>query len=223
VLATALVLGAFTFAATWPGFEPKQIAVTGNHRVTREEILAHAAVARRLSMWLQNTSAMAARVASIPYVATVRVRRIPPATIRIAVTERVPFAVIESGEDAVLVDRTLRVLESASGTEALPVFSLQLESALAPGVFVKSRGAVELRTSYDAMAARQLSPVELAYDRYGGLVATLHGGLRLLLGSPADLDQKITLANAIIAQVVGRRRVAAIDLRAPAAPVLIYR
>jgi hypothetical protein len=74
------------------------------------------------------------------------------------------------------------------------------------------------------MAAKRIEPLELSLDRFGGLVVTLPGGLRLLLGSEADLERKLGLAQAILAQLVhDRRRVAAIDLRAPATPVLIYR
>jgi hypothetical protein len=69
-----------------------------------------------------------------------------------------------------------------------------------------------------------MTPVELALDRYGGLVVTVHGGLRLMLGDQSDMERKLTLAGEILKQIVTRRgRVAAIDLRAPSAPVLVYR
>jgi hypothetical protein len=52
----------------------------------------------------------------------------------------------------------------------------------------------------------------------------MRGGLRLLFGSESDMSGKVRLAQAILAQVVGHQsRVAAVDLRAPAAPVLVYR
>ena len=65
----------------------------------------------------------------------------------------------------------------------------------------------------------------LALDRFGGLVVTMRDGrTRCFLAAQNDLGEKLTLADAILKQVVGRqRRVAAIDLRAPAAPVLVYR
>ncbi len=48
--------------------------------------------------------------------------------------------------------------------------------------------------------------------------------MRVLIGQESDLGQKLTLVDAILAQVVrGQRRVAAIDVRAPAAPVVVYR
>jgi DNA-binding transcriptional regulator YdaS (Cro superfamily) len=45
-----------------------------------------------------------------------------------------------------------------------------------------------------------------------------------LLGPQSDLAQKLTLVDAILAQVVhGQRRIAAIDVRAPGTPVVVYR
>jgi len=222
--AVALLAGALAFAAVYPGFEPKRVVVSGNSRVSRQEILARAAVAPHLTIWLQNTGAIAQRVAAIPYIDVVHVRRIPPATIRIVVTERAPFAVVRSGYDAVIVDRTLRVLEPVEDENTLPVLDIGPGIALTPGAVLRSSAAVALRAAYETMASRQMMPAQLALDRYGGLVVTMHSGLRLMLGGQNDLAQKLTLADAIVSQIVTqRRRVAAIDLRAPSAPVLVYR
>ncbi len=81
---------------------------------------------------------------------------------------------------------------------------------------------IELRDACEAMSARRITPRALAFDRYGGLVVTLRDGLRVLFGQESDLGEKVTLVDAILAQVVhGQRRVAAIDVRAPAAPVVV--
>jgi cell division protein FtsQ len=224
VVGAAFALGAIGFAATWPGFNPKRITVRGNHLVARSEILAHAAIAPHESVWLQNTRAMAARIEAIPYIDTATVYRIPPAAVTIAVTERAPFAVLRSGENEAQVDRALRVLTLAVPDDTLPVFAIRSLLELSPGEFVKAHDAVELRKTYEAMVARGMVPAQLEFDRFGGVVATLHGGLRLLLGDDNDLTKKVSLADAILSQVVARqRRVAAIDLRAPATPVLVYR
>jgi cell division protein FtsQ len=221
VIVAAVVL---VFFATYPGFDPQRVSVSGNSRVSRQEILTRAAVAPQTTIWLQNTGAIAQRISAIPYIDKAHVRRIPPATIRIVVTERTPFAQLRSGYDTEVVDRSLRVLEPAATESALPVFNLEPGIDLTPGSFVRSPAAVALRKAFETMVSRQITPVELGFDRYGGLVVTLRGGLRLLLGGQNDLAQKLTLADAILSQIVTRKgRVAAIDLRAPAAPVLVYR
>jgi cell division protein FtsQ len=223
-LGLGLLLALAAAAVTWPGFFPRQIVVSGNHRVTRGEILARAAIAPRLSMWVQNGGTIADRVETIPYVATARIHRIPPGTIRIEVTEREPFALVRSGADVAVVDRSLRVLEPVTSPSDLPIFAVGPGLDLIPGSYLRTSTARELRDAYDEVAAAHIDAAELSLDRFNGLVVTTRDGLRLLLGSGDDLTQKLTLASAIRAQVIGRqRRVAAIDLRAPAAPVLVYR
>jgi cell division septal protein FtsQ len=223
-LCVASVLAGLAFAATWSGFDPKAVDVSGNQRVSRHEILGLAAVTPHESIWLQDPGAIAKRIESIPYIATARVRRVPPAAIRIVVSERVPFAILRSDDDAVIVDRALRVLESATPDANYPVLVLESGVALEPGTFVRRPSALRLREAYDAIEARHIAATELQYDRFGGLVVTIRGGLRLLLGSENDLGQKLILADAILGQIVAhQRRVAAIDVRAPSAPVLVYR
>lgn len=224
VLVSGVGLVLLAVVATWPGFYPKEIVVNGDQRVTRGEILAAAQIAPQVSIWLQNTSAIANRIEAIPYIGIVRVHRAPPGTIRIAVTERVPFAVLRSAVAAAVVDRSLRVLEPVVSADPLPIFDVEPNLDFAPGGYVRTRDAIELRDCYLAIAARQIVPRELRFDRFGGLVVTLRGGVRLLLGAQNDLGPKLTLADAILSQVGDRqRRVAAIDLRAPAAPVVEYR
>jgi cell division septal protein FtsQ len=218
----AVAVGAF--AVAWPGFEPKHVQVTGNRILPRSEILARAAVAGHVNMWLQNTGAMATRIGEIPYVAAVGVYRVPPATILIAVKERTAYAVVRSDERAVLVDRDLRVLQAAPDDSALPRFVLKAGIALEPGRFLTEPSAIAMRDDYDAMIAARVVPVQLAFDKFGGLVATVRGGVRILLGDDADLSKKLVLVDPILAQVVRKqRRVAAVDLREPATPVLVFK
>lgn len=223
-LAGLLAVAAGAFASTWAGFDPKTVEVVGNRRVPTAQILRVAGVSPRVSIWLQNSGAMARRVQSIPYIGGAWIHRIPPASLRIAVTEREPFAILQSAPDSAVVDRSLRVLEPAAGDEPLPILIVPAGLALQPGAFATTRGAVELRDACEAISARHIEPRALAFDRYGGLVVTLRDGLRVLFGQDGDLGQKVTLVDAILAQVVrGQRRVAAIDVRAPAAPVIVYR
>lgn len=221
---TTVVLAALGAAAMWPGFYPRSVVVVGNHRVARAEILAHARIVRGRSMWLQNTGAMATRIAAIPQIARVTIHRIPPDAIRIAVTERQPFAVLRSGTQSVVVDHELRVLSPSVGDEYLPQFVVHPGFAVSDGQFVTARDALALRDAYDAIAAKRLTVAALTLDPYGGLIVTLQGGLRVLLGQQTELPQKLALVEAILTQVVRtQRRVAAIDVRAPGTPVIVYR
>lgn len=223
-LAGVLSVAAGAFFTMWSGFDPSHVAVTGNRRVSSSEILRVADIPANRSIWLENTKAIAARIRTIPYVGIVSIHRLPPASLTIAVSERVPFAVLTSDGQSAVVDRELRVLSPAAGDELLPAFVLTVHGSLAPGTFVTARDAFGLRDVYTTMASGGLTPATLTFDRYGDVIASISGGPRLLLGQPDDLKRKVRLINAILTQVVRRQlSVSAVDVREPATPVVVYR
>lgn len=223
VAIAVLLIAGSVFAEFWPGFYPRQIVVAGNSRVDRATIVRSAAIARHRSIWLQSIGKMAARVAAIPFVGKATVKRYPPATIAIRVTERAPFAVVRRGDNDAMVDDTLRVLQDAPDAPALPVFALRGSAALVPGTFLESTDALTLRNVYTVLQAAALTPILLAFDRYGQVEVTTAGGLRLLLGDPANMDDKVRLCSAILSQLAAQhRKPAIIDVRAPSTPVVTY-
>jgi cell division protein FtsQ len=224
LFAGLLSVAAGGFLTMWSGFDPSQVAVTGNRRVPSSEILRVADIPRNRSIWLDDTRAIAARIRAIPFVGTVSIHRLPPASFTIAVSERVPFATLTSDGQSAVVDRALRVLSPAPGGDPLPSFVLSLHRSLTPGAFVTAREAVILRDVYTTMLSNGLTPATLSFDPYGDVIATIAGGPRLLLGEPNDLGRKVRLINAILAQVVRRQlSVSAVDVRAPSTPVVVYR
>jgi cell division protein FtsQ len=227
LLLLALVAGAaigYAFVEA-PAFRPSQIAIEGNHVVSRAEILERARVDSETNVWLQNTGAMRSRIAQIPRIGEVRVRRIPPAQLEIAVTERVPFAIVRSGRDEAVVDRTLRVLSPAPADSAdrFPVLAGPSSIALRPGLFLTQHELSALRDDQIALASAHLDLATLAHDRFGGLVVTLRNGVRVLFGDESDLSRKTPLVEPILRQVARKSRpMKAIDLRAPGTPVVDY-
>jgi cell division septal protein FtsQ len=223
VAIVVLLVAGGAFAEFWPGFYPRHVVVTGNARVDRATIVRAAGIARHRSIWLQSIRTMAANVAAIPFVGKAAVKRYPPATIAIRITERVPFAMVRRGENQALVDDTLRVLEDAPDARALPVFVLPGGTAFVPGSFLESNDALTLRNVYTMLASAAFTPAMLTFDRYGQVEVTTASGVRMLLGEPANLDDKVRLCSAIVAQLAAHgRKPATIDVRAPSTPVVTY-
>lgn len=221
VVVASVLIAIGGFAEFWPGFYPQRVMVTGNARVDRAAILQAAGIARHRSIWLQSIRAMASRIAAIPFVGRATVRRYPPGTIAIGISERVPFAIVQRDDDEALVDVDLRVLQVGAAPSGLPVFVLAGAQPLTTGAFLHSNDALELRAAYDMLDAAALVPARLQFDRYGQLEATTTRGLHLLLGEPANLEEKVRLCSAILAQ--GQRRLPlTIDVRAPSTPVVTY-
>jgi cell division protein FtsQ len=223
IVLVLLVLGAAVggyYMATWPGFRVRRVMVAGNHRVSTHAIVARAAIDSRINVWLQNMSAAAARVAAIPDIGQVTMRRGFPASLTIAVSERAPFAEIRAGQEVAVVDRDLRVLQAAPPA-GLP--RLIVRAALPrAGEFIKDERVLRLRDDYERLTGAHVVVVTLGYDRFGDLTAGTPRGVQLLLGDDEDLARKIALIGPILSQTAGRR-IAAIDLRAPGTPVVVYR
>ena len=212
------------FAVSWPGFDPGTIEVSGNRLVSRAEIVERSGISPRINMWLQNPRAIARRIEAIPDVESVAVRRIPPTTIELAVTERKPFAIVRWEGDEVLVDRDLRVLSESPSSADLPVITFPLGDGVGPGTYLDEPRLAALRADYDALLSAHVVPRGVRFDRFGGLIATIAGGVTVLLGDDADLAKKAALVNPILAQIArSGRRASTVDLRAPATPVVVYR
>jgi cell division septal protein FtsQ len=212
------------YAATWPGFYPKRVSVSGNRIVPTAEILSRAEIAPYENIWLQSMGKAARRIAAAPYVKTVTIHRTLPAGVHIIVAERAPFAILKTGSGRAVVDRDLRVLQPLEHESTLPVLVTRLAEVPRDGTFVKDADAVRLRDDYDALAAAHVAVRSLHYDKFGDLVAGTRGGISLLLGDDTDLQKKTPLIDPIISQVsASGKKLAAVDLRAPKTPVVVYK
>jgi cell division septal protein FtsQ len=223
-LVLAIALGAaLYFAATWPGFFPKHVSVSGNRFVSTAQILARAQIEPHANVWLQNMGAAAQRIESIPYVKTVRIHRLPPANVYVTITERAPFAELRNGSEHALIDRDLRVLQADGDAAALPQIVVK-DPIPRPGAFLTAASVQRLRDDADTLAMAHVAVRSLRYDRFDDLIAQTRGGISLLLGDDSDLEKKTALIDPIISQVsASGRKLAAVDLRAPGTPVVVYR
>lgn len=224
-LVAVLLVAGGVYALNWQGFHPRQIDVVGNRIVTRDEILARAGIVRDRNVWLQNPRAIAARIEAIPYIASATVRRRLPAFVTLDVSERVPYALVDNGRLRASVDHDLRVVQAGEAARGLPRLHAAANDDLTPGRFLTDPALHALRDDEDALAAAHVPADSLVHDRFGGVIAVLHDGVRVLLGDDdEDLAKKIGLIAPIRDQAAtGGRRIAQIDLRAVGTPVVIYK
>jgi cell division protein FtsQ len=219
-----LAAGAVLFAR-WPALRPRNVEVGATTVVSRDDVLAKAAIDPGVNIWLQNTGAMRQRIETIPYVKEAFITRVPPADVHITIVERAPYAVLVSGTMQALADHDLRVLGPVQPNDAtLPRFTLAQPLPGGPGTFVTDSATLSLRADNDALAAAHVDAATLAHDTYGDLIVTLHNGIRVLFGEERELTKTIPLVKPILDQV-GRkgRPIDAIDLRAAATPVVVYK
>jgi cell division protein FtsQ len=88
-----------------PIMSARNIEISGLAAIPQEEVLAAAAVAPGTPLLQINTDAVAERVATIRRVATARVQREYPSTLKISVVERVPVVVKDYPDGPHLFDR----------------------------------------------------------------------------------------------------------------------
>ena len=223
VLAGATAWGVVTLVRL-PVFHLKSLAVTGLAHVSRDEVVARAAIDPSADVWLLNRTAIRQRLEAIPYVDTARVHVRPLAAVWIEVAERVPEACVRDGGGGLAtVDAALRVLERGC-PDGLPVYSVGTRLDEEPGTFLHDPELAALQTDARALAGRAGRYREFDHDAFGQLEATMASGIRVRFGDDDDLPRKERLIGPILAQLGPRAgNVRAVDLRAPDTPVVEYR
>lgn len=165
-LAACVIVGLFLTAWLSPVFSVRNTEVMGAVTVSDEQILELLAISDGQPLMQVDTGAAAARVASIPKVASARVQRMYPSTVRVTVTERTPVVFIDSPEGAHLLDEkgvdfemgvpppgVPRLVTGAPGwNDPTTLVALEVLAAL----------PADLRFQVGEVAARSISDVSLA-------------------------------------------------------------
>lgn len=205
----------------------------------REAAVREAAAVRRGSNLVSaDLGAARDRVAALPWVADVEVRREPPSTVAVRVRPRVPLAVVSAGSRRRVVDRHGVVI--AEGGQA-GLLDLRAPAAALPGPGVRIvdpavRNALAahhglpapLRTAvtgYRATGGRSLS-ARIRLDRLPPAADPPRRALTadVRLGEAERLGEKASVVVALVARLRRQHALAdgiAIDVRAPANPVIV--
>lgn len=213
--------GLWVFARS-PFFSARSIQVQASRHVTRADILARAAIPAGANVWMLNVREVERKIEKLPYVLKASVKRSPPASLTIAVIERTPDGCVRGSAGDVVVDAADRVLT----TECSPELVVYLRDVAdpSPGRFLNDPTLKRLQHDAHALAAAGERLTNFREDGYGQLEASLADGIRIEFGDDRDLDRKSRLIGPVLATQAGRiESVAAIDLRSPAAPVVIHK
>jgi len=191
--------------------------------VTRSAVIAAANIDPDANLWLLDTGAIRRRLEALPYVGAAAVHRaqFPRPAVTLEVSLRRPTGCVKSASGTVTIDATARVLQAGCVSGALPLVDIGAGAAAAPGAILAAPDIDHLLA--DAKTISDQIPVRIVRrDRFGGLEAVDTTGVTLKFGSDADLTAKLALVEPI-RQSAGRGRpLRAIDLRAPATPVVEF-
>lgn len=221
LVAVACAVAATVGAAHSPLLDVDHVQVVGATKVSGADVIRAAGLDRHRFMVDVGSAGASRRIGRLPWIATARVERHWPGTVRIVVTERAPVASVPvDGGQVALVDASGRVLAKVAAT---PPGVIEVDGVPAPG-------APGSRLS--GPAAGPIAVVAALPDgirgRIGSVVADPGGEVQLrLAGSHAivrigtldGLDAKM-VALATLLSRADTRDLASIDVRVPAAPVL---
>jgi cell division protein FtsQ len=198
----------------------EELQVTGIDRLTEQQVLDAADIPLGTSTLRLGLGPAAQRVTALPLVREASARRLDPLTVVIEVVERQPVLVADDGERQMLIDRD-GVVIAAGELEGLPTVRLD-GTAPAAGDSVHDHEA--LRNAHRAWEGLS-GPLRARVQRYEAasaddLVLVLDGGTEVRFGRADRVAEKVRALGAVL-EDVGATPITRIDVRAPAAPVVI--
>ncbi|MCL5887291.1 MAG: FtsQ-type POTRA domain-containing protein [Actinobacteria bacterium] len=119
-VAAALAIVAFSVIAIVRSdiFKIQSVDVVGNNRLTDQEVIDLAKLPENETLLRVAVTDIERRVERDPWVASADVSRRIPTTLRINITERVPAAILDVGQELYAIDRLGNVLEQQLTTAA---------------------------------------------------------------------------------------------------------
>ncbi len=194
---------AVTVVLTIPLFNITSVTVTGNARLTAEEILAAAAVPTGKNIYRVSMKDARERLEAQPYILTAEVERRFPAKVVISVTERTEVATIKCTGGYAVIDKSCRVLRIAAEAESLPTVSGSTVKKVQPGeniVMHDDSFTEDVTTLFEALetADLQVSLRRIRLESSLNTVLETQHGLEIHLGGLDELPYKLQMCKNIL-------------------------
>ncbi|BDX31700.1 cell division protein FtsQ [Mycobacterium antarcticum] len=193
-LVSVIAVGVGLLLYFTPIMSARVTAITGLITLTPEEVQEAAAVPADTPLLQIDTDTVAERVATIRRVASVRVQREYPSTLRISVVERVPLVVKDYPDGSHLFDR-----DGVDFATAPPPPGLPYLDADTPGpTDLPTKAALDVLTSLRPEVAGQVS--RIAAPSVASITLTLFDGRTVIWGTTERTDEKALKLGALLTQ-----------------------
>lgn len=187
-------------------FAVRTVEVQGAALLSSQEVLDQAEAPLGVPLARVSERKIAERVAQLPAVAQVTVRRKLPGTVLILLTERVPVFAIGNGGQAVLVDAAGATFSGPRG-EGLPTG----EGSLSDPALLAGAAAVVNALPPDV----RIRAATVKFTSRDAITVTLSDGVEVFFGSAEQAQLKGEVALALLRGTSAKR----IDVSAPTRPV----
>lgn len=172
----------------------RHTVVTGLGTLTEDEVTKAAAVKPETPLLQVNTDAVAERVATIRRVASARVQREYPSTLRITVLERVPVAAKEYPDGPHLFDRDGVDFATEPPPQGLPYLDADNPGPKDPATLAALEVLLSLRPEVFSQVARVGAP------SVAGVTLTLNDGREVIWGTTDRTEEKALKLGALLTQ-----------------------
>jgi cell division protein FtsQ len=194
-------------AANSVGFRITEVALAGEHEVSREDILALAGVTGRSSLLFLDAGQTRLRLLTNPWIAEAAVLKLYPGRLRIAITERKAFALWQKDARLYLISADGTVLE----TYVPPRFAA-LPLVVGDGAEHGAKDFLHLLKAYPDVAKSVTASVLVAERRWN---LHLKSGVEVLLPERAPAQALAMLVDLDRDKKLLSRDIVNVDLRLP--------
>lgn len=194
VVLVALFVGLGLLLYFTPIMAARNVVITGLGAVTQDEVIAAAAVKQGTPLLQVNTDDVAERVATIRRVASARVQREYPSTLRITVVERVPVVVKDYPDGPHLFDRDGVDFATGPPPPNLPYLEADNPSPSDPS----TKAALEVMTALRPEVAGQVARVSA--PSVAAVTLTLVDGREVVWGTTDRTEEKAQKLTALLTQ-----------------------
>jgi cell division protein FtsQ len=200
----------FAIVAWWSLYQSKwfiaqEVVITGNSRLTVDQVAATAAIPIGNSLMSINPGSITTQLQALPEIKTVTVERGWPHKILITITERTPIAVAATASGYNLIDADgLNAGMVAAPPKELLVISAQPDSPAMTSA-IQALAAIPADWAITGLTAKTQDSV----------MATLKGGVVVTFGSGDRAADKVEVAKALI-----EKGYKVINVSAPDAPTV---
>lgn len=177
-----------------PAMSARSLVVVGTGAVTRDEVVGVAQVQPGTPLLQIDTDAVADRVAGIRRVASARVQREYPSTLRITVVERVPVVVKDYPDGPHLFDRDGVDFATAPPPPGLPYIEVDNPGPTDP----PTMAALDVMTALRPEVVAQVS--RIAAPSVASITLTLNDGRTVVWGTTDRTDEKAEKLAALLTQ-----------------------
>jgi cell division protein FtsQ len=177
-----------------PVMSARSIVITGIGAVTREEVVDATKVRLGTPLLQIDTDQVADRVAGIRRVASARVQREYPSTLRITIVERIPIVVKDYPDGPHLFDRDGVDFATAPPPPGLPYIDVDHPGPSDP----PTRAALEVMTALRPEVVAQVSRV--AAPSLASVTLTLTDGRTVVWGTTDRTEEKAEKLAALLTQ-----------------------